>query len=501
MAYPTTVTNTGANLVTQNADNAARLWKMGADKFEETEDVFTKLEGGPDALIQVETDVSAGKGQKITFRVKSGFYGPGRTGNELFTDPTHFEELMMGSNDLQVGLIRNAVSSFFMQEEDVGMRGELESGFNEDLGSWMGREKTAQMGLSLIHQVDSGNHLVVNERGDLNSLQSGDGLSPDDLITGGAMLEAMGGKPAFVGTDADGNPVHKLLFLSSQFGTASLEQDPEYKANSRALVTADGLATPIFKGGLLHVNGHVLKKWRVIDHDGVGPIGSFLCPKASLGIPIVDGTSADLTGGGRGITGGGDATSAAKTRMQYFRDFPRYAITFCNGETVSATASTHKLITGNKFYVCIVNPPNAATDPNKWCIYRCTVNSGNEITVDLRLSDATDGGAAITNTTVGGVTWDAVVNTTVHPAGALVYPCNSSGKPLMKTIGMGRSCARRGYGMFRNRRMVQLQEGGAVKETFIASIFGQKPRANRRGQFPGVLILHHTGKYPGWKHP
>jgi hypothetical protein len=58
----------------------------------------------------------------------------------------------------------------------------------------MGREKTAQMGLSLIHQVDSGNHLVVNERGDLNSLQSGDGLSPDDLITGGAMLEAMGGK-------------------------------------------------------------------------------------------------------------------------------------------------------------------------------------------------------------------------------------------------------------------------------------------------------------------
>lgn len=90
MAYPTSVTNTGANLVSQNADNAARLWKEGADMFEQTEDVFTKMEGGSEALIQVETDVSAGKGQKITFRVKSGFYGPGRTGNELYTDPTHF---------------------------------------------------------------------------------------------------------------------------------------------------------------------------------------------------------------------------------------------------------------------------------------------------------------------------------------------------------------------------------------------------------------------------
>ena len=501
MAYPTTVTNTGANLVSQNADNAARLWKEGADMFEQTEDVFTKMEGGSEALIQVETDVSAGKGQKITFRVKSGFHGPGRTGNELYTAPEHFEELMMGSNDLQVGLIRNAVSSFFMQEEDVGMRGELESGFNEELGAWMGREKTAQMGLSLIHQCDVSNHIVVNERGSINSLQTGDGLSPDDLITGGAMLEAMGGRPAFVGTDKGGNPIHKLLFLSSQFGTASLEQDPEYKARALAAVTHDGLANPIFEGGLLNVNGHVVKKWRVIDHDGVGPIGSFLCPKAKLGVPIVDGTSADLTGTGRGITGGGDATSAAKTRPQYFRDFPRYAISFCNGETVSATASTHMLQTGNKFYVVIVNPPNAATDPNKWCMYRVSANNGNELTVDARLGTVANNGTNISVSTLGGVTWDANVNTTVHGAGSLIYPCNELGKPLMKTIAMGRTAARRGYGQFRNKRMTQLQEGGAIKETYIASIFGQKPRANRRGEFPGVLILHHTGKYPGWKHP
>lgn len=498
MAYPTSVINTGANLVTQDANNAAQLWKEGADMFERTEDVFTQFEGGPESLIQIENDLSAGIGNKIHFRVKSGFYGPGRTGNQLYTDPTHFEELKMGTNELTVGLIRNAVSSFFMMEEDLGMRGELESGFNEGLGEWMGREKTAQMGLSALHQSDITNHLVANERSSIQSLQSGDGLSPDDITTCAAMLASMGGRPADIGHDVNKNRVRKFMFLTTQHGSSSLEQDPDYKARLLAAAAANGMSNVLFDGGLVPVNGHMVKRWDVVDHDGVGPLGSFLNPKAALGIPVVAGTTNDLTGGGRGITGGGDATSAAVTVMQYFRDFPRYAISFCNGDTVAATASTHLLITGNKFYVTVVNPANAATDPNKWCIYRCTVNSGNEITVDLRLGSAASG---IRDTTVGDVTYDSTVNTEVHPAGALVYASNAAGKPLFKTLVMGKTWSRRGYGKYRNRRMIQQQEGGAVTETYIASVFGQKPRANRRGAFPGILVLHHTGKYAGWKHP
>lgn len=501
MAYPTTVTNTGANLTTQDANNAAQLWKEGADMYEATEDVFTKFEGGPDALIEVETDVSAGMGQKITFRQRSGFYGPGKQGNALYTAADDFEEIKMGTNTLQVGLIRNATSTFFMMEEDLGMRGDLENGNNEELGKWMGREKTSQMGLSLLHQVSATNHLVVNGRGSIQNLTSGDGLSPDDLVTAGAMLEGMGGKPAMIGVDGEGNEVFSLVFLSTQFGTSSIEVDPDYKARLLAIASSNGMSNALVKGGLIPVSGHHLKKWKVVDHDGVGPVGSFLNPKAYLGIAIVDGTTANLTGGGRGITGGGDATSAAITKMQYFRDFPRKAISFCNGENVAATASTHMLITGDKFYVTIVNPATAAVDPGKWCIYRCTVNSGNEITVDARLGTVANNGTGISASTVGGVTWDANINTTVHPEGALVYASNQLGKPLFKTIGLGRRAARRGYGKFRNRRMIQTQEGGAITETYIASIFGQKPRSDRRSRFPGVIILHHTGNYPGWNHP
>lgn len=469
--------------------------------YESTEDIFTSMEGGPEALIEIETDLAAGVGNKITFRQKSGFYGPGKTGNNLYTADSDYEEIMMGTNTLQVGLIRNATRTFMMLEEDLGMRGDLENGVNIELGKWMGREKTSQLGMSLLHQVDATNHLTVNGRGSIQNLVSGDGVSPDDLVTAGAMLEGLGGKPAMIGKDVMGNDVFSLLFLTSQFGSATLEVDPDYKARQTAIATNNGMQNSLVQGGLIPVAGHHLKKWRVIDHDGVGPVGSFLNPKAYLGIAIVDGTSADLTGGGRGITGGGDATSAAKTIMQYFRDFPRMAFAFCNGESVSATAATHQLITGNKFYVTIVNPATAAVDAGKWCIYRCTVNNGNELTVDARLGTVANNGTGISVSTLGGVTWDAAVNTTVHPEGALVYASNQIGKPLFRTIGLARRAARRGYGKWRNRRMTQGQEGGAVTETYIASVFGQKPRSDRRNRFPGVIVLNHTGIYPGWNHP
>jgi len=502
--FPTTTpANTGAGLVTQDSLNAAKLWKKGADRFEESEDIFAAMEGGDAALIQVENDLSKGEGQEIYFRVKSGFYGTGKRTGEYFTAENDFEPIHMKTNSLKVGIIRNATRTDMMMEEELGMRSELESGLNEELGKWMGREKTRQMGLSLLHQVSNANHMYCNGNSSVDSLTTGDELSPDDLITAAAMLEGYGGKPAYLGKDPLGNDIFSLVFLTSQYGSMSIEMDPDTKANNRAAAGANGYNNRLFQGGLVDVAGHKVKKWRVIDHDGVGPIGSFLNPKASLGIAITSGTTADLTGGGRGITGGGDATSAASRSngVRFFVDFPRLAYTFANGDTVSATASTHQLNSDNKFYVVVVNPSTSDVDASirgKWGMYRISANNGNELTADLRLGAAISG---IAHTTVGGVTYDAAVNTDQHPAGSLVYLANQYGKPLFRTIGMGRRATRRGYGKFRNLRMLDKQEGGYLREVYIASIFGQKPVADRRDRFPGVIVLHHTGKYPGWNHP
>lgn len=502
--FPTTTpSNTGAGLTTQDSLNASKLWKKGADKFEESEDVFQSMEGGESALIQVETDLSKGEGQQIYFRVKSGFYGTGKRTGEYFTAENDFEPIHMKTNSLTVGIIRNATRTDMMMEEELGMRGELEGGVNEELGKWMGREKTRQMGLSLLHQVSNSNHMYCGGRSSVDGLVSGDELSPDDLIVAGAMLEGMGGKPAYMGKDPLGNDIHSLMFLTSQYGSMSIEMDPETKANNRAAAGANGYNNRLFQGGLIDVAGHKVKKWRVIDHDGVGPIGSFLNPKAYLGIACVTGTSADLTGGGRGITGGGDATSAAarSSGIRFFVDFPRLAYTFCNGDTISATASTHQLNADNKFYVVIVNPSTSDVDASirgKWGMCRISANDGNELTPDLKLGAAISG---IAHTTVGGVTYDAALNTDVHPSGSLVYLANQYGKPLFRTVGLAKRATRRGYGKFRNLRLTDKQEGGYIREVYIASIFGQKPVADRRDRFPGVIVLHHTGKYPGWNHP
>lgn len=504
--YPTTTpANTGSGLTTQDANNASKLWKKGADKFEESEDIFQSMEGGESALIQVEQDLSKGEGQEIYFRVKSGFYGTGKRTGQYFTAEDDFEPIHMKTNSLKVGIIRNATRTDMMMEEELGMRGELEGGINTELGRWMGREKTRQMGLSLLHQVSNSNHMYCNGRNSVDHLVDGDELSPDDLITAAAMLEGLGGKPAYLGKDPMGNDIFSLMFLTSQYGSMSIEMDPETKANNRAAAGANGYQNRLFQGGLIDVAGHKVKKWRVIDHDGVGPIGSFLNPKASLGIAIVDGTTADLTGGGRGITGGGDSTSAAarSNGIRFFVDFPRLAYTFCNGDSIGATASTHQLNADNKFYVVVVNPSTSDVDASirgKWGMYRISANNGNELTADARLVAPGDV-ANIGVSTLGGVTWDDAVNTTEHPSGALVYLANQYGKPLFRTIGMGRRATRRGYGKFRNLRLMDKQEGGYIREVYIASIFGQKPVADRRDRFPGVIVLHHTGKYPGWNHP
>ena len=187
--------------------------------------------------------------------------------------------------------------------------------------------------------------------------------------------------------------------------------------------------------------------------------------------------------------------------IRFFVDFPRLAYTFCNGDTISATASTHQLNADNKFYVVIVNPSTSDVDASirgKWGMYRISANDGNELTPDLKLGAAISG---IAHTTVGGVRYDADLNTDVHPSGSLVYLANQYGKPLFRTVGLAKRATRRGYGKFRNLRLTDKQEGGYIREVYIASIFGQKPVADRRDRFPGVIVLHHTGKYPGWNHP
>lgn len=506
----TNAINTAGNLTAQDSLNEAQIWKAGADAFEETEDFLKDMEGGPDALIHTESSTAAGRGHQVHFRIKSGFYGQGLIGEELFAgDRELLEELKMGTESVRVDLLRNGIENFFLTEDGLGMRGELDSDLNEMMGAWMGREQSMQGVTSMIHQVSTDNHYFANGAGDMDGLRAGDTITMDDITTANAMLEPMGGRPAYLGRDGSGNPIRGACFLTTTIAAAGLKIDPDYKAAQRDSGVRGG-ENLIFKGGFSMVDGNAIRAVNIVDHDGIGAVGSPMNPKGFLGIKIVAGTGASMTAtsGGRGICGGGDSASAAKKKIGFWRFFPKYAHKFVGtGGTLSTTASTHFLNSSGNFYVTIVNPANAPNEGaevirNKWGIFECSANDfqslGNELTVAKRLAAAING---IAHTTCGNVTYNSAVNTETFVEGALVYLSNSYGVPVGRSIALYKSAMRRAFGKFRNKRMTDSREGGVVNELYIGSIFGNKPRENRRSKFPSIMVVNHAVTYPGYKHP
>ncbi|MFT3992451.1 MAG: hypothetical protein QM680_13685 [Luteolibacter sp.] len=216
----------------------------------------------------------------------------------------------------------------------------------------------------------------------------------------------------------------------------------------------------------------------------MGAIGSFLNPKAQLGVAIAAGTTAI------DITGGGSATNAAITKKMYFKYFPGFAYKFSATQTYSPVSETR--------YLLIVNPSNAAVDPGKVGMYAYTTgNNGNKITITARLGSAASG---VRVTTLGDVVWNTGSwlgrHTDVHPSNALIIPCNSKGVPIGDTLMLGRMAAMRGYGKYRGHRSQDSREGGFVTQRFITSVFGQVIRKDRLGRHPAVMRLRHAITYP-----
>ena len=65
MSYDIAPAMGGTTLASMDANSVRHLWQQGIDTFEQTNDFFSEMEGGPDSVIWEKTDLSKGKGQKI----------------------------------------------------------------------------------------------------------------------------------------------------------------------------------------------------------------------------------------------------------------------------------------------------------------------------------------------------------------------------------------------------------------------------------------------------
>lgn len=497
MAFTDTAPNTGASLSAQMDPKI--LWAQGIKLAEGEEDPFMQMEGGADAIITTKTETSAGAGTTIKFQVSAEYGDEGKQGDELFEDEDDFEEEQFSDFELTVDWVRHATRFTKRSGEIMGIMGELKRQIPIKLGRWLGKYKTHSMLMTMLHKTNASNHFYT--AGNQNAIQAGDGLTYDEIVKGGAILKPLGGTPAKIGKDGSGNAIWGAVVLATDNATYGLKLDPIYRQNLQTGFTR-GSDNLLWQGGVANVDGHLIKEYVPKRGDIEGAVGSPLNPQALLGVAITSGTTTfDLKGGG-------NSTSAAKTKKKYFKFFPKYTYRWRPGQgsraadTLSATSEICWDLealgadgtTENVFYVRVTNPPNAATDPGKWCIYEISANDGNKLTVSARLG-ASDSG--IRKQTLGAVTWDASKHTVSHGEGALVTLCNSSGVSLGASLFLYRQAAYRGYGSVRNQRQEDSKNGGFVQERYIESVFGQCLCEDTRGNKPAIAVIKHAIFYPG----
>jgi hypothetical protein len=485
MSWDIGTPNTATALSNLSPDSVRLIWQKTVDVFEQTEDFFMQFEGtSKDSPIFVINDTAAGKGLTLRITSRAGYYGPGKSGDDLFESKDDFEEDNINSMEVKVDFLRNATSITERTDEYMGMQGELASGQAIELGKWMGREKTARIMMTYVLKGGAENLLIGGGKSDQDLLKSADGLVYDDILYMGQALKPLGGAPCETGM-VRGTPVLKYCVVGTTPSLFSLKQDPDYK-----LIVKDAMPrekydeNPLFQGGYAELDGHSIREYNPIDHDGYGPVGSAFNPKAFLGGAITAGsTTFD-------ILGGGSAVAAAKTKIQYFRFFPNYAFEFLPSDIFTPGVGTQ--------YLLIVNPKNALVDPGKVGMYAYTTgNNGHKITITQRLCSAASGAAV---TTLGGVTWNTGVwlnhHTMVHPIGSTILLCNALGVPIGDTIMFGARNIVRGYGKFRNKRTQWLVDGEFETRKYITSVFGQSLRKNVRNVIPGYIRLRHAISYP-----
>lgn len=477
--------NTATTLSTSplgNAKNVRQLWRKGALLAEQNEDFFQEMESRSErGLIWSQTDLSKGNGSIMNFTTQSGFYKKPKLGDALFEGPSDFDKIRQGNFQLKVDFARWAVRNNKRMEEIMGMRGDIESGVNVELGKTLGRYKTESLMALFLLKLPTANVMYAGGK-TLDTLKSADTLRWDEIVSVGQAMKPLGGLPANIAAPGSKAPIWAQTFVSPEPAITSLKLDSAWRD---VLKNGDvrGMSNTIFRGGYPSIDGHTIVPYNPIDHDGVGPMGSFMNPKAFLGnAALAAGTTA------RVVYGGGNATDHADE--DFFRYFAGSPYDFIDTGAITPDTTTTK-------YFLIYNLTGAAA--GKWGMYAYTSgNDGNKITCTAHLGAAAAGAQV---TTLGGVTYDANLNTTDHPLGSLIIPCNRLGVPIGSTLVFGRAGILRGYGMYRAEHTMDKLNGGFVTDRYLTSVFGQTFRYDRKDRVTSAMRLDHAITYPGIKLP
>jgi hypothetical protein len=286
--------------------------------------------------------------------------------------------------------------------------------------------------MELRRRATARNILRPNNKSSLSALRTADVFNTATVLHGVNTLTSLGAKPVHIGKSSAGAPIRQFVYLGANHALESFRNSSSYL---EAAYNADvrGSMNSLFTGDILPWNGNLIYSWDVEDPEDLAPAGCPLLPRAFLGTAITAGTTAV------DITGGGNATNAADTEVQFFGYFNNAAYNGCEGSKIAADTSTER-------YVGILN----LSGPNAGRVMYASfkVNNGNKLTMFKRLGGTAAGDQV---TTLGQITWGTgtyggVTLATAAAEGSLVVEVNEWGVPFGYMLGLGEMAGVMGHG-------------------------------------------------------
>lgn len=492
----------------QLGDPREIAWKWSVHTMSRFANPYDMLTGGFNGARPIKQILSTTQqhGTRVVFTRAARLGGRGTSGTGTYVGTE--EKRVFGQYELNFG------HHFFgVSEEDlagdqtvVGLGGKFDQAATPLLADRLRRHDMDVLEATAVAGAHALNSVYPNFKSGVNALGTADYISHTSVSqfknqAPGAMVRAI--NVSRIGTEV----ISKHFLTGSQYALGQMMQSSSLQTLI-SNASPRGTANELFGGNLPEWDGCKLNKFEVEDDDSDGPKGSFLCPRAYLGVAITQSNTAPVIYGG-GATGAAAAArataAAAKTDVGYFQAYPGapYA---ANGRTIIAQETS-----ANK-WVMIQNTSGA--DQGKFGFYTYTTTDGNTITSTERLRASASGGA-VTTLTGSTITWNTAPWTATgsgsyngltdaHPVGSLIVPVNSKGVYYVRSLDIGQDFMMTGYGSIdgtatgaMGKRTTETQDHGSKYAIGLRRVFGMDVIKSSYGLANGYLLITSACKLPG----
>lgn len=492
-----TVSTLAELIAAGGTDLQATVWSKIIEQISQTKDDFTQLEGaeGSNKPIWRKNDLNANGESSVVMQTFAGIAGKGARGEENLQD--NAADFVMGTYKCRVDFWRNGVLLTQKMQTLLANGQLLESTIWKALADDLGQRKQYEMMIVFIRDakaaaaLGSSNIIRPNLRTSRDLITSTDTLTTQIFNASKAFLTGIGGRPVDMSKSASGSDVLKYMVFTGQDHMSAVRDSSSWQQALTAAGVRSNTDNPIFSGKLVDWNGVYVFEHQIVVRPNLDNwLGSPLQPFGKLNTAIAPGTGViDILFG---------AAGTPNTKKLYSAFFPGYAFKMYEEEVIAADT--------NDYYLWIVNPSNALTDPGKAGFYKYTgsSNNGNKITIKNEAGDSAGAGgrlgsatSGVRSTQVGNVTFVSGTMSATHPVGASIIPANSYGVPIGYTFIFGAGAGLRCYGSINAKKIEQYLDFAFIHGIGYMSVYGQTTAKDTDGIPRHYAVVEHAISYPG----